>query len=275
MRFFGAAGCAVLAVASASCAAVAGLGDYSECTDDCEGESRSPSKLLDASQVPDEPAVDAAATTDDLSAPSDDAAEEGQESAPSDAELEASPAPVDAHADVSSPPVDAAPDSVAPVVDSGPGAGPSCGPPASRSRCNGNQVCCANLAAQTNACAAPASCASNATLACETASDCPASAPICCARMTLAPDAQNDLPPKCTATGLTASCAASCSDNPPSDPTTCKYPPSGTGTVRLCSHDADCTSDTAVIGAGCYNFNGSSVSWCSTSLAGVEGTHQP
>jgi hypothetical protein len=275
VRFFGAAGCAVLAVASASCAAVAGLGDYSECTDDCEGESRSPSKLLDASQVPDEPVVDAAATTDDLSAPSDDAAEEGQGSAPPDAELEASPAPVDAHADVASSPVDAAPDSVAPVVDSGPGAGPSCGPLASRSRCNGNQVCCANLAAQTNTCSAPASCASNATLACATASDCPASAPICCAQMTLAPDALNDLPPKCTATGLTASCAASCSDNPPSDPTTCKYPPSGTGTVRLCSHDADCTSDTAVIGGGCYNFNGAPVSWCSTSLAGVEGTHQP
>jgi hypothetical protein len=275
VRFLGAAGCAILAVASASCAGLAGLGDYSECTDDCEGTSRSPSKLLDASQAPDEPAADAPAPTDDLSAPSDDANEDRDGSVVPDAELEASSAPLDAHSDVASPPMDAAPDSVAPVVDSGPGAGPSCGSLASRSRCNGNQVCCANPAAQTNTCTASASCASNATLACETASDCPASAPICCAQMTLVPDAQNDLPPKCTATGLAASCAASCSDNPPSDPTTCKYPPSGTGTVRLCSHDADCTSDPAVIGGGCYNFNGAPVAWCSTSLAGVEGTHQP
>jgi hypothetical protein len=277
VRFFGAAGCAVLALASASCAALAGLGDYSECTDDCEDASRSPSKLLDASQVPDEPVVeDAPATPDDISAPSDDADQEGDGSVARDAELEASPTPLDAHSDVASPPVDAAPDSVAPGVDSGPpGAGPTCGTLASRSRCNGNQVCCASLAAQTNACTTPASCASNATLACATASDCPASAPFCCGRMTLVPDAQNDLPPKCTATGLSASCAASCTDNPPADATTCKYPPSGTGTVRLCSHDADCTSDIALAGAGCYNFNGAPVSWCSTSLAGVEGTHQP
>ena len=48
--------------------------------------------------------------------------------------------------------------------------------------------------------AAASSCASNATLACSTASDCPSSAPICCAKMTLVADATSDLPPKCTAT---------------------------------------------------------------------------
>jgi hypothetical protein len=93
--------------------------------------------------------------------------------------------------------------------------------------------------------------------------------------MTLVADAANDLPPKCTATALYASCAASCNDAPPADWTTCKYPASGTGTVRLCSHDSDCTSDTATVGGGCYNFSGAPVSWCSTALAGIEGVHQP
>jgi hypothetical protein len=279
VRFFGAAGSVVLIVGSASCAALSGLGDYRECTDDCEGASKSPSKALDASQAPGESeTADAPATPGDLSAPSGDAGEGREGSDAGDLGLDGSPPPtlVDAQIeDVAPLPIDAGSDSMAPGIDSGPGGGPTCGPLASRSRCNANQVCCANLAAQTNACGAPASCASIATLTCATASDCPGSAPICCARMTLVPDAMNDLPPKCTATGLSASCAASCSDIPPADPTNCKYPPSGTGTVRLCSHDADCTSDTAVTGGGCYNFNGAPVSWCSTALAGTEGKHQP
>ena len=156
----------------------------------------------------------------------------------------------------------------------GPGSFPSCGPLASRSKCSVNQVCCANLPAQTNACSSASSCAANSTLACSTASDCPSSAPICCAKMTFVTDAANDLPPKCTATGLSASCASSCNDSPPADATTCTFPPSGgSGLARLCSHDADCTSDTA--NNGCYNFNGTPVSWCSAALTGLEGVHQP
>ncbi len=158
--------------------------------------------------------------------------------------------------------------------DGGP-AGMSCGPLASRVHCGANQVCCAALATQVNACAAAGSCASNATLTCSSASDCPSSAPICCAMLAQVPDAQNDLPPKCTSTTLSASCASSCNDAPPSDATTCKFPPTGTGLVRLCNHDSDCASDTATTGGGCYNFDSGPISWCSTALEGLLGTHQP
>ncbi len=167
-------------------------------------------------------------------------------------------------------------DSGAPAIEAGAVGGASCGPLASRTRCNPDQVCCESLAAQTNSCSAPASCASDASLACSTASDCPSATPICCAQMSLIPDAMNDPPPKCTVAGLSASCAARCNESPPADATTCKYPSTGTtGTVRLCSHDVDCVSDTAATGGGCFNFNGDPVSWCSTALAGLLGTHQP
>jgi Cellulose binding domain len=156
----------------------------------------------------------------------------------------------------------------------GPGSVTSCGSLTSRIKCSANQVCCATLPAQTNACSSPSACPATTTLACSTASDCPSSAPICCAKMTLVTDAANDLPPKCTATGLAASCASSCNDSPPANSLSCTYPPSGgTGLVRLCSHDADCTSDTA--NNGCYNFNGAAVSWCSSSVAGLPGVDQP
>jgi hypothetical protein len=257
----------------ASCAALSGIADYSECQD-CEGSSKSPSTVSDAT-TPGSPPMEEASTNPP---PPDNDASEGQSDVgvpPDAAALDVFVNPTDAQPDgTSPPPVDSGPDSIAPVVDAATGPGPTCGPLASRSRCSGSQICCANLGPQTNSCTAASSCASNATLACSTASDCPGSSPICCAHMTTVPDAAGDLPPKCTATGLSASCAATCSDNPPSDATTCKYPPSGTGTVRLCSHDSDCTSDTATTGGGCYNFNGAPVSWCSTALAGVEGVQQ-
>jgi hypothetical protein len=271
----GAAVIAVVAVTCTSCAAISGIADYSECAD-CEGSTQSPSSLSDAS-TPATPSEDDVSTNPEQTPPGNDASEgQPDEGSPADvAAPDVSEIPADAQSEVASPPpADSGPDSVAPVVDAATGPGPSCGPPASRVQCSGSQICCANLSAQTNACGAASSCASNATLACSTAADCPASTPICCAHMTLAPDAANDLPPKCTATGLSASCAASCNDNPPSDATTCKYPPSGTGIVRLCSHTADCASDTAIAGGGCYNFSGAPVSWCSTSLAGLEGVQQ-
>ena len=183
---------------------------------------------------------------------------------------------VDSGSGGSTAPFDAGSDGLEAGRDAGPAPpiGPTCGPRGATVRCYASQVCCENLAAQTNSCSA--SCASNATLPCSTASDCPTSAPICCAEMTLVPDSMNDLPPKCANTALFASCAASCNDNPPSDATTCKYPASGTtGMVRLCSHNADCASDTATTGGGCFDFNGAPVAWCSTALTGLQGVQQP
>lgn len=275
MRYLGVAGFAALAVASSSCAAVSGLADYSECTD-CEDASTVQSTTVDASTTPPEEEL-STPVGDDREAPLD------PEGDPIDTGADApqSVPPVDGSStDAPGPPIDAGTESGAGTpdagIDAGIGGGPSCGPAAGHGRCNANQVCCANLAAQMNSCAAPASCASNASLGCSNASDCSTATPICCARMSLTSDAMNNLPPKCTATALYASCAASCNDNPPSDATTCKYPPSGTGTVRLCSHDADCNSDSALgLGGGCYNFNGAPVSWCSSATAGLEGTHQP
>jgi hypothetical protein len=116
---------------------------------------------------------------------------------------------------------------------------------------------------------------SSGTLTCSGPSDCPSSAPICCAMLAQVPDAMNDLPPQCVNTILASSCASACKDSPPTDATTCRYPPAGTGMVRLCNHDVDCATDPATPGAGCYNFNSAPISWCSTSTAGLLGVHQP
>ena len=272
MQSFGAAGLALVVLVSASCAVISGLSPYSEC-DNCEATSKSQSTVYDSSTPP--PGEDAIATPVEPVEPVDanvGAPDEGSSPGDSGADTWG---PADAQADMASPPLDAGPDSPAPVIDSGPVTIPSCGPLASRSKCSANQVCCANLSAQTNACSSASSCAANATLACSTASDCPSSTPICCAKLSLVADALNDLPPKCTATGLSASCASSCNDSPPADATMCKYPPAGgTGLVRLCSHDTDCTSDTA--NPSCYNFNSAPVSWCINALvSGLEGVHEP
>ena len=280
MRFFGVAGLILLTAVGASCAALSGLDNFTSCTDDCEAASKSPASVGDAAAaaVEDAPASVEETSVEDTSEPYGDVMEtlpeEGTERVDTGLADATGAPPVDAQPeDVASPPVDSGVDSMASVVDSG--AGPTCGPLSSRIRCSGGQVCCANLAPQTNSCTAASSCASNATLQCATAADCPSSAPICCAQMSLVPDALNDAPPKCTATGLSASCAATCNDNPPTDPTTCKYPPTGnTGLIRLCSHNSDCTSDTALTGPGCYNFNGAPISWCSGFIAGGEGIAQ-
>ncbi len=281
MRFSGAAGLTALTLVGASCAAISGLDGYGVCTDNCDETSRGPSSVADAEVGADAPAIPDETTVEDSYVSSGDVTEglpdEGTEAVDTGLADVGAP-PADAHPGDATPPpvVDSGVDSTAPVVDAGvPGQGPTCGPLSSRTRCSSNQVCCANLAAQTNACTASASCASIATLQCATASDCPSSTPICCAQMTLVADATMDLPPKCTATRLSASCASSCNDVPPSDGTNCKYPSTGTGTVRLCSHNADCTSDTAAAGGGCYNFNGAPISWCSPLPAGLEGIAQP
>jgi hypothetical protein len=275
VRALGVAGFAIVTAVSASCASLSGIDDYSLCSDNCLGTSKGPATVHDDGSTSTEPpGVDAATGDDAPTEPPEDASEMRavEASSPLDTGLaDSMPSLVDAQVADVAPPPEAGPDAVAPVDA---GVGPSCGPLASRIRCAGNQVCCANVSAQTNACSAPGSCGSNATLTCSTASDCPSSAPICCGQLALVADAMGDLPPKCTATTLAASCAASCNDLPPSDATNCKYPSSGTGTIRLCSHDTDCSSDLATVGGGCYNFNGAPVSWCATFAAGGEGKRQ-
>jgi hypothetical protein len=271
VRSFGAAGFALVVLMSASCEAISGLAQYSPC-DNCEEAQKSPSTVPDSSVTP--PMGEDAISIPEQTTEADDApsATPDVETNPGDTGADGwTGPPVDAAGDVSSPPLDAGPDGPPPVIDAG--LGTSCG--ASHARCTANQVCCAtNLAMQVNTCGSASSCPANATLNCSTAADCPTSAPICCAKLSLVTDAANDLPPKCTATGLSSSCASTCNDSPPVNPYSCTFPPTGgTGMVRLCSHDSDCTSDTAY--NGCYNFNSAPVSWCSTATAGLEGVHQP
>jgi hypothetical protein len=183
--------------------------------------------------------------------------------------------PIDSGSDAPAPPPDAGTDGFDGGSDTGsapPGA--TCGPKGTTVRCTANQICCANLSQQTNACAA--TCAMNASLSCATASDCPSSAPICCAQAALTPDSKNDPSPRCAETGFSAACVTTCNDLPPSSG--CTF----TGTLRLCSHDMDCTSDTAdPQGAGlanqCWNYNNAPESWCTSATVGSVGggVHQP
>jgi hypothetical protein len=264
-----------------SCGLISGLDQYSasDCVADCDGGADSSLIFSRDSALRD---TNGNATGSEATAvdglgdePAAEGGTEGGEAGPEagDAgdESDAQP-PVDSGAtDTGPPPVDSGGDSDSAPPDAGIGGGPSCGPAGTSVRCNANQVCCANLPAQTNSCAAPASCAANATLTCSTASDCSGSTPICCAQLSLAPDAQNDPPPKCTATRLSTSCAATCYDTPPSNALSCTYGPAA---IRLCNHDADCTLDTA--NPQCYNFNNAPISWCASTLAGAAGgTHRP
>jgi hypothetical protein len=271
----------VLTAAGASCAQLSGIADYAVCDNDCRGSSSGASTTghddAQSSEEP-QPADDAPAGQEDTTESPVDATDDRSmgETNLIDGSFDAAmPPPADARADVSSPP-EAGPDVAPPPVDAG--LGPYCGPVGNRTRCSGSQVCCGNLTTQTNSCLAPSSCAPNATLNCSSATECPSSAPICCAQLALVADPNNDLPPKCVATTLTASCvsASSCNDAPPSNGLACKYPTTGnTGMVRLCNHDSDCTTDPATIGGGCYNFNSAPISWCATAAAGSLGVHQP
>jgi hypothetical protein len=277
MRLAPAAGFVVLVGASGACAALSGLADYHECTGDCADAS---ADSTDARvQVP----ADAGDSVEDQGAPVDESPLEGEDAtSPADGGFADVALPTDAEPDGPAAPIDAGTtglDAGGLGSDAGndaspPGLGPTCGPKGTTIRCTAGQICCANLSAQTNACTA--TCASNASLSCSTASDCPASTPICCAQATLAPDSKNDPPPQCAAKAFSASCAATCNDSPPANG--CTF----TGTIRLCSHDTDCQSDTAnPLGTGaanqCWNYNGAPESWCTSATVGNVGggVHQP
>ncbi len=168
--------------------------------------------------------------------------------------------------DVLLPPGDSSPADVAPSVDAAQDApagsadaalGPTCGPLGTGNRCPANQVCCANPSTQVNTCAS--SCPAADTLACSVPTDCPGFATFCCAHLTLS----GGTPPSCTESALSASCAATCDDEPPAD--TCTF----TGTVRLCAHDQGCDFNTS--GGLCFNFNNAPVSWCTTMAIGTAG----
>jgi hypothetical protein len=269
MRLLAAAGFLALAGASGACAALDGLTDYQECTSGCVGTKvdSNDSSTLEMPMDSGGPAEESATPTSDDSTPPDDEA-----GGAVDANLnDVSPA-LDSGMDAPSPPDEA---SVMMGGDAGQDAGPppptgtSCGPRGTTTHCSGSQVCCATLTSQTNACAS--TCASNATLMCSTTSDCPASKPICCGQATFAVDSMIDPPPKCAVAAFTASCASTCNDAPP---TSCTF----AGTLRLCSHDTDCASDSnALAGTQCWNFNNAPESWCTSATVGGlgGGIHQP
>jgi hypothetical protein len=233
-----------LAACAGACAALSGLDAYHDCAEPCEaddGMAHGRPVSEEATTAPD----DAASPGQDVSTPwTSGHGDAGDE------EVADGPLPLtDSGPDVALP--DALSDAEAGVEASLPdaGVGPTCGPLGTLTRCTEAQVCCANPSNETNSCAA--TCATDATLRCSVPSDCPAAAPLCCAHLSLT----GSLPP-CTATSFSSVCAATCADNPP---TSCSF----TGTIRLCAHDSDCTSDSA--NPLCYNFNNAPTSWCTTS----------
>jgi hypothetical protein len=262
---------AVFLGSASGCAALSGLGNYEECTEDCVGAG---------AQTDDGPTTDL--TRDSGESVADDAnpvgdetpAETGEPNPPDDANVNDASSSSEAESDARETPDTG----VVTPFDAGaeaeasspppPPTGPTCGPRGTSNRCTSNQVCCANLTGQTNACSSASGCGSTTTLSCATASDCPSSAAICCAAVILTPDAQNDLPPKCAVTSFSASCASACADTPPAS---CSY----LGNVRLCSHDADCQSD--LLSNQCWNYNNAPESWCTSQAAGQGGggVHQP
>jgi hypothetical protein len=242
-------GVAALAICAGACAALSGLDGYHECdscqADDGSGDARPPASQ-DATFI-----GDTGATAEDVSAPPTSV--DGDDGDSGDAggdDGDATPSPPDTGLDAPVP--DAEPDAASPPDA---GVGPICGPLGTSTRCTGTQVCCGDASAQVNTCAA--GCAADAIIRCSVPSDCPASTPLCCGQLSL----KGTYPP-CAATSFSSVCAVACADKPP---TSCSF----TGTVRLCLHDSDCTSDSA--GPLCYNFD-APISWCSTSSAGSLGS---
>jgi hypothetical protein len=285
MRLIEAAWFMALAGGGGACAALSGLTNYQECAGECADVVTGTS---DGSSV--EP-IDSGNSVEDSTTPAEEVSSQGEEGSGPDAAVADAFVPLDSGSDA---PVrsleagshgpDASSDSGFDAwfdagfdagtdagfdagIDTGPPpmTGPTCGPEGTTARCYAGQVCCADLVAQTNACAA--TCAANAWLSCTTASDCPQSAPICCAQATFTSDSKNDPSPMCVATQLIASCAATCDDSPPANG--CTFG----GTIRLCSHGADCQSDTAdPLGTGlanqCWNYNSAPESWCTNATVG-------
>lgn len=246
MRALAPMGVAALAICVPACAALSGLDAYHEC-DSCEadggGSDARPAASQDATFPGDtgSPAEDVSAPPISVDGGDGDSGDSGDASVNDDA----TPSPMDSGLDA--PVADAEPDAASPPDA---GVGPVCGPLGTSTRCTGTQVCCGDASAQVNTCAA--SCAADAIIRCSVPSDCPSSTPLCCGQLSV----KGTYPP-CEATSFSSVCAAACADKPP---TSCSF----TGTVRLCQHDSDCTSDSA--GPLCYNFN-APISWCSTSSA--------
>jgi hypothetical protein len=271
-----------LAGTTGACAALSGLTDYQECAADCAGAIAD-----DASPI--ETPMDSGDLMEVDTTPVDDGSPQEEEATLSADANFVDVAVLDSAWDAPAQP----PETGSPRLDAGNDAANDAGrdasidapsevgpPPATGGpkgttfRCNANQVCCASLAAQTNACAA--TCAANASLSCTTASDCPQSTPICCAQATFTPDSKNDPSPMCVATAFYASCASTCNDSPPASG--CTF----IGTIRLCTHDTDCQSDTAnpdALGLAnqCWNYNSAPESWCTNAGVGNlgGGVHQP
>ncbi len=249
-------GLGALVATAGACVALSGIGDYGTCTDTCDDAA--PTAPMHDVSIPDVKAApdDTSSSSMDVSVPTEEVSEPPppSEAGPDDA------APEDA--DVSVPPMDSSPDVARPPVDSGSdadaakdaGLGSTCGPLGTSNHCGGSQVCCANLSTQMNACAA--SCNANATIGCTVPTDCPSSAPICCAHMTL-----GGTYPACTVSLFSSTCASTCADAPPAD--LCLFT---NGIIRLCAHDKDCMSDTANM--ACYQFEGAPEAWCTTMAIG-------
>jgi hypothetical protein len=229
-----------LAACAGACAALSGLDAYHDCAEPCDADDGMASERPVSEEATTGPA-DAASPAQEVSTQwTSGDADAGDEDV-ADGPL----SPTDAGLDVALPEAEAEAEASLPDA----GVGPTCGPLGTLTRCTAAQVCCANPSSETNSCAA--TCATNATLRCSVPSDCPASAPLCCAHLSLT----GTLPP-CTATSFSSMCAATCADNPP---TSCSF----AGTIRLCGHDSDCASDSA--NPLCFNFNNAPTSWCTTS----------
>jgi hypothetical protein len=270
MRLALAAGFIALAGAIEACAVLAGLTDYRECVGDCVDATPNP---IDATRV--EPPIESGTLMDDGPSLVDVPFVPEETGVPAEAGFIDVTLPADSGSDAPAPPFDAGGNGFDAGSDTGSGPpGATCGPKGTTVRCAANQICCANLSNQTNACAA--TCAMNASLSCATASDCPSSAPICCAQATFTIDSKNDPPPRCAVTAFSAACATTCNDLPPANG--CTF----SGTLRLCSHDTDCASDIAnPLGTGlanqCWNYNAAPESWCTSAYVGGVGggVHQP
>jgi hypothetical protein len=270
MRLAVAAGFVALAGAMEACALLAGLTDYRECVGDCADATTTP---IDATRV--EVPIESGTLMDDGPSLADGPLGTEDAGGTAEAGFVDVTLPVDSCSDAPAPPLDAPADGSDAGSDTGTGPpGATCGPKGTTVRCSASQICCANLTDQTNACAA--TCPMNASLSCATASDCPPSAPICCAQATFTIDSKNDPPPRCAVTAFSAACANACNDLPPTNG--CTF----SGTLRLCSHDMNCTSDTAnPLGTGlanqCWNYNSAPESWCTSSTVGSVGggVHQP
>lgn len=157
------------------------------------------------------------------------------------------------------------------AIDSGPDAGaggPQClTPDGGRSSCNLGEHCCVLASTRTATCAAtcdpdagayPVDCTGSSA-----AGQC--GSQLCCGTLVLG----GGIIPNCSASSLTASCAASCTDTPPGALSNC----TGSYSVRLCNAAADCASDTGR--PSCCSFGSSPVAWCVDTTTALGGTCLP